>query len=130
MKQPAPLPFRRYRGRALHALAVLTAALLVLAGSISFGASGRITPRPPLQSLVSRDIDLKALRPQQQLEVRRAISPIRLDGSDTKAVRLVVECPQRVAAERSTTQIYEAHRLSDYLRQRTNGPRAPPQANA
>jgi hypothetical protein len=130
VSQPAPLPFRGYRGRALHALAVLTALLLVLAGSVGFGAPGRITPRPPLQSLVSRDVDVKALRPQQELGVRGATSPIRLGGADKKAIRPVVGSPQRVAAERSTTQIYEAHRLSDYLRQRTNGPRAPPQANA
>jgi hypothetical protein len=109
---------------------VLTAALLVLAGSISFGASGRITPRPPLQSLVSRDIDVKALRPQQQLEVRGATSPIRLGGVDTKAIRPVVECPQGDAAKCLTTQIHETRRISDYLGQRTNGPRAPPQANA
>ena len=75
-------------------------------------------------------VDVKALRPQQELGVRGATSPIRLGGADKKAIRPVVGSPQRVAAERSTTQIYEAHRLSDYLRQRTNGPRAPPQANA
>jgi hypothetical protein len=116
-------------GSALYALAFLCAVLVVALGSASFGPSGRISARAPLQSLVSRDVHLKGHRHRSQLEVRGPSHSIRLGSSgSTKAALPTVLIAQRLDAQRLLTWVAPTSRVPDYVRLRTRHPRAPPQA--
>ena len=127
MGQLRPMPLRLRRG---PICAVFFAAFLaVVLGAVAFDCRASVDAPRPSQSLVRRDIDAKALRPQQQLAIRGSSRSVRLGSSGDFGVACAVlqgaQPPPR--ADGFVAQSLPAR---GYLAQRTRCPREPPRAMA
>jgi hypothetical protein len=108
--------------------AALFAAFLVLS-AVSLVSTASIDGPRPSPSLLHRDTDAKALRPQQQLAIRGSSRSVRLGASgDFGAIRAVLQ--GALPVPRRTAFVALALPARGYLAQRTRCPREPPQAEA
>src|SRR5215471_21114079 len=123
-----PMPLHDLRRWPICA-ALFAAFLAVALSAVSFDCRASVDAPRPSQSLARRDIDAKALRPQQQLAIRGSSRSVRLGSSGdfgvTRAGLQGAQPPPRADG-------FVAQRLPTpgYLAQRTRCPREPPRAIA
>jgi hypothetical protein len=116
--------FRRPTSRALIVLNAVLA--LVLVGLATLHSVGVISYQPASPTLDARDVDAKALRPQQQLGFQGPAHSIRLGSSSELSPLLAHRSSLHPSSQSTALPGPQNSRISGYLQQRTRYPRAPP----
>ena len=115
------------RRRAVCALAVLSAALAIALAGMALAQPGQLAHRGPAPSLDARDVDAKALRPQQQLAYRGPSRSIRLGSSSgPEPFVLALRPALHTTARSAAASAPHSSGASAYLQHRTRCPREPP----
>jgi hypothetical protein len=115
------------RRQAVCALAVLGAALAIALAGMALAQPGHVAYRGAAPSLDARDVDAKALRPQQQLAYRGPGRSIRLGSSSgPEPFVLALRPALHTTARSAAAPAPHSSGASAYLRQRTRSPREPP----